>query len=102
MNQRESFEASEQKRQIIAERQVCEFCGEPGTQLAHRIINSAANIRNYGKAIIHHPLNTALVCGLKCNAKANIEHDPLEKWRLLKQIQKELEHEEDHTILGRR
>jgi hypothetical protein len=91
VTERESFNCDEQKRRIIAARVCCEVCGEPGTQLAHRIPQSKDNLNRYGKAIIHHEKNLALVCGLACNAAVNIDHDPLAKWRLVREIRETLE-----------
>ena len=90
MTERESFNCDEQKRRIIAARERCEVCGGPGTQLAHRIPQTKDNLKAYGKAIIHHEKNLALVCGLECNAAVNIDHDPLAKWRLVKEIREAL------------
>lgn len=89
MTQREAFVCEDRKRRIIAERTICEVCGKQGTQLAHRIPQTKANIKACGKAVVHHEKNLALVCGLACNAAVNIEHDPLAKWRLLKEIESE-------------
>jgi hypothetical protein len=90
MTGREAFNFEEAKRRIMAERRVCEVCGNPGVQLAHRIPQSSYNLYAYGRAIIHHELNLALVCGLECNSKVNIGQVPAKKWELLKEIEKQL------------
>jgi len=41
-------------------------------QIAHRIANTKANVKRYGKEVIDHPLNLAAACSLSCNAKMNI------------------------------
>lgn len=53
----------------------CQYpgCDNPATCLAHRIAQSKANIRKYGKEIIHHPMNMISVCtDLRHNSYFNI------------------------------
>ena len=40
-------------------------------QMAHRLRQSKANLKKWGKEIIHHPINLVATCSLKCNAKAS-------------------------------
>ena len=78
MTERERFEAAERKLEQICEQRYCEVCGEPlrkfgPPQWAHRIAQTEANIKKYGKAVIHHGLNLALVCARpRCNDAVNI------------------------------
>ena len=56
---------------------ICEECkgylNRYGTaQLGHRIPNTKPMIKRYGKRVIHHKLNLAPTCSLKCNAKVAI------------------------------
>lgn len=73
----------------------CVFCHEPanryGTmQLAHRIPQSKANLRKYGAAVIHHPLNVGLTCCLECNAAIDVRNHPIEIAALVKKIKEAL------------
>ena len=72
----------------------CETCGGPilahGTpQAAHRIAQTKTNLKRYGEAIIHHRLNLAAVCSLKCNDAVNIGFNPGEINELLERISNE-------------
>lgn len=78
MSERISFEISESKERVFHRAGWrCEVCGRPildlGTpQLGHRIAQSKMNLKKYGDAIIHHSLNMAATCSLKCNAAVSI------------------------------
>jgi 5-methylcytosine-specific restriction endonuclease McrA len=56
----------------------CLWCGEPATQLAHRIPQDKTMLKRYGYMTIHHWMNRDPVCGLRCNAKSNIRNHPIE------------------------
>lgn len=69
----------------------CEVCRRPlatfGTpQLAHRISKSKLNLAMYGPDIIHHELNLAPVCCLKCNSAVLVDHKLDKKQALLVKI----------------
>jgi len=69
----------------------CEVCRMPvnryGTaQLAHRIPATVANLKKYGAEIIHHRLNLAPVCGLRCNDAVLIGGDPQAREELVDRI----------------
>jgi hypothetical protein len=69
----------------------CEVCKRPlatfGTpQLAHRISQSKMNLRKYGEEIIHHELNLAPVCCLKCNSAVLIDRNPEQTELLIDRI----------------
>ena len=49
---------------------VCEV--KPGWQLSHILPQDDLHIGKYGAAVIHHPLNQRLTCGIKCNRKVQI------------------------------
>ncbi len=72
----------------------CEVCGNvmffQDSQLAHRICKSKMHLKKYGKEIIHHSLNLALVCGLECNSAVNIGNNPMEVEKLIKRIEDSL------------
>ena len=71
MTERKSFDISVRKLEVLdRDHWACQMCGNPATQLAHRIPQTRANIRKYGERVIHHPLNLMSVCGLRCNAAA--------------------------------
>lgn len=82
----------EEKRLEIFERDkwTCQVCGkwlrEGVPQLAHRIAQTKANIRKYGKEVIHHPLNLVSVCSLRCNSACNIGFNRIECERLIGDI----------------
>lgn len=74
----------------------CEVCGQPlalsDCQLAHRVPKTKGNLRTYGPAIIHHELNLACVCSLRCNSAVllNLATRPVEAQALIDRIKKEL------------
>ena len=72
----------------------CEVCGRPLSagvaQAAHRIPQNTRNLARYGKRVIHHPLNMAATCSLKCNAAVSIGGKPLEIAALVARIKKAL------------
>ncbi len=59
-------------------------------QLAHRIPQSRAMLRKYGRAVIHHPLNLALACSLECNDGLSISNHPEAERLLVIRIKAEL------------
>lgn len=78
MTGREKLEAEEQKRHMITLYPRCAVCGiGPSTQLAHRMSQSKANLRKYGKKKVHHHFNLVPVCGLKCNSAVLIDGNPM-------------------------
>lgn len=96
MNERENMEANEQREQIFRDNYyLCEVCGKPinqygQAQLAHRISQGSMNVRKYGKSVIHHRLNLAAVCCLKCNDAVNIGYRTAEAEELADKIRDEL------------
>ncbi len=84
----------EMKRYVFArDGYKCVVCGMPvniyGTaQLAHRIPQTRANLRKYGAAVIHHPLNLASTCSLFCNSKVDIRNHPKAIQALVEEIDK--------------
>lgn len=58
LNARQKFEAQEVREFVMARNHgMCEYsgCDMRGTQIAHCISKSKANIQKYGKEIVHHP-----------------------------------------------
>lgn len=92
MTERERVEALEQREEIFErDGYICQHCGlsiyQHGTpQLAHRIAQSKMNLKKYGKAVIHHPLNMASVCSLYCNDAMNIGMNPVKTEKLVRLI----------------
>ena len=96
MTERERLDMQEQ-RYAIFERDnfTCRICGKSiyvngCPQLAHLISQGPTNLKKYGSAIIHHPLNMWSTCSLECNTKANISNKPLEVAALVNRIREEL------------
>lgn len=101
MTDRERIEVSELKVAMIHRAGGrCEVCGSDvgpyNTQLAHRIPQSNANLKKYGKEIVHHHYNLAVTCGLECNG-AVIVHG-LEEERLVARIRDDLN--QHHLFAG--
>jgi len=46
------------------------------SQLAHRIPQTKANLKKYGKKIIHNQKNLTLTCCLECDAAVSISNNP--------------------------
>lgn len=57
-------------------------------QIAHRIANTKANVKRYGKEVINHPVNLASTCSLYCNGKMNIGFKTREADELAEKIKK--------------
>ncbi|MHC1623303.1 MAG: hypothetical protein ACXQTR_01780 [Candidatus Methanospirareceae archaeon] len=70
----------------------CEVCGKPVTlqtaQLAHRIPKTKGYIKRYGSEVIHHDLNIAVVCSLRCNSAVLLDPSthPIEAQDLVQRI----------------
>lgn len=84
----EKVEAEDLKLLMIAVEPYCRVCKiAPSVQLAHRIPQTKAMLKKYGKAIIHHRKNLVPVCGLTCNSAVNIQHKPIEIEKLVNEIE---------------
>ena len=97
MTGRQKLDAQELKERLIAERGFrCEVCGNAVSyqtaQLAHRTPATRFYLKKYGKAVIHHPLNLAVVCSLKCNSAvlSNPSTHPVEATERLERIREDL------------
>lgn len=96
MTEREKFRIAETKELVFdRDEYQCRTCrrsiyqfGSP--QMAHRIAATEANIRKYGKEIIHHPLGLASVCCLACNDAQNIGNKPVEADALAEEIRRQI------------
>lgn len=94
MTDREQSDYREQKMRLLMKAGECKFpgCFRPPVYLAHRISKTKYNLRTYGKEVIHNELNLAPVCSNPAhNDYFNIEHNPVEKEKLLRQIREALE-----------
>ena len=97
MNERERFEYQENRIRLMVERGcTCEVCGKHldygNLQLAHRIASTKGYLKKYGKDVIHHPLNLATVCSLKCNDAVLLDPKthPIEAQELIEKIKESL------------
>jgi 5-methylcytosine-specific restriction endonuclease McrA len=93
MTERERFEYQENRIRLMVERGcTCEVCGKHldcgNLQLAHRIPKRKIYLKQYGKEVIHHPLNLATVCSLKCNDAVLLDPKthPIEAQELIRKI----------------
>jgi tRNA/tmRNA/rRNA uracil-C5-methylase (TrmA/RlmC/RlmD family) len=97
MTERERIEVAETKiRKCQEQGNKCGVCGKPITpynlQLAHKVEKSKANLKKYGKQIIHHPMNLVAVCSLKCNDAVLLspKTHPIEANELIEEIRRNL------------
>lgn len=95
MTERERLDAWEQKIALIERAGGrCEVCGASLThpQVAHRIPKFKRYLKRWGKAVIHHPLNLAVVCSLKCNSAVLLDPatHPIEAEELIDKIMQNL------------
>lgn len=67
----------------LIDRMICQRCGRPSTQIAHRLSKSKVNYKKYGHEIIDHDINLVSVCGLKCNSSFNIGCSTMKEIRLV-------------------
>ena len=96
MTDRERFEASEQKLALIERAGgMCEVCGASLThpQIAHRIPKFKRYLKKWGKEVIHHPFNLAIVCSLRCNSAVLLDPAtrPIEAEQLIQRILENIE-----------
>ena len=89
---RQRLEAEEKKQRLYIERSgVCAVCGKlvkySECQLAHKIGQTKANLKKYGKEVLHNEKNLELVCGLACNSAVDISFRPNEVLKVLVEIQ---------------
>lgn len=97
MTERERLEIAETKIRKCQEQQFkCGVCGKPITpyscQLAHRVPKTKFNLKEYGKAIMHHDLNLVAVCSLRCNSSVLLDPSthPIEAKELIEEIKENL------------
>lgn len=97
MTEREKFRIAETKEFVFdRDEYQCRTCGHSiyrfgCPQMAHRIAATDANIRKYGKAVIHHPPNLASACCLRCNDAQNIGNKPVEADALAAEIRRQIQ-----------
>ena len=97
MTERERFDYQENRIRLMVERGCkCEVCGKPlhlsNLQIAHRVPQYKSYLKQYGKEVIHHPLNLATVCSLACNSAVLLSPatHPIEAKALIGRIQDDL------------
>jgi hypothetical protein len=82
MTERQKFHIAETKEFVFArDGYQCATCGRSiyhfgFPQMAHCIASTEANIKKYGKEVIHHAGNLRAVCCLRCNDAQNIGNQP--------------------------
>jgi len=93
MTGREQLEYMERRKQVLLRAGwVCEIpdCNNRLSfdtyQMAHIIGKGKTNMRLYGKAVIHHPLNIKATCGDACNRLASCGSHTAEIKELVEQI----------------
>jgi hypothetical protein len=96
MTDRERLDAWEQKLALIEQAGgVCEVCGASLThpQIAHRIPKFKRYLKKWGKEVIHHPFNLAIVCSLRCNSAVLLDPAtrPIEAEQLIQRILENIE-----------
>lgn len=96
MTDRERLDAWEQKLALIERAGgVCEVCGASLThpQIAHRIPKFKRYLKKWGKEVIHHPFNLAIVCSLRCNSAVLLDPAtrPIEAEQLIQRILENIE-----------
>jgi hypothetical protein len=73
---------------------LCGVCRQPVPwmqfQLAHRIPQRKWCMARWGEEILHHHKNLVGVCGLECNAAAQLNPDGLEAALLSEEIKEEV------------
>ena len=89
MTERQQLEFRDFKLALYFKRGgVCEVCGKfvkpDNWQIGHRI--SQGYVKTFGPRMIHHELNCAVTCDLKCNQKVDITNNPAEVAKLLTRI----------------
>ena len=93
MTDRERIEYLE-KRMLVLNRAhgKCENCGNKIVfdtyHMSHKIGKGKTNIKKYGRAVIHHPLNIMAMCCDECNRKASIGAHTQEIEDLVSKIKK--------------
>ncbi len=94
MTEREKLDAIDKKSRKYRECQGrCYICGEPipweKAQAAHKIGQTKANLKKYGKELIHSFSNFEIVCSLRCNSAVDISFNPEACKALVKEIESE-------------
>jgi len=96
VTERERFALADLRSEVyVRDRGCCRYCGKPVPfpgELAHRIPQTKVNLKKYGKDVIHHKNNLALVCyrSSRCNDGMMIGNDKEETTKLLFSIYAEL------------
>lgn len=73
----------------------CEVCGRPLNyftfQMGHRIPQRKHFLKQHGREVIHHYMNFAATCSLRCNNAVSIGNHPVEISQLVQKIIQEIE-----------
>lgn len=76
---------------LVRDNYRCQRCGAPAVHLAHKIAQTKANIKKFGKEVIHHPLNLVSVCtNSGCNDWFNIGFKTIEAHSLARRIEQKI------------
>lgn len=91
---------SEEERLFLFNRDAgkCQTCGArlsfSAFQIAHKIANTEANKKRWGKAVVNHTDNKACTCpNAYCNSRQNIGGKPIACFDLYSKIIKEIGNE---------
>ena len=97
MTEREAFEMREKIDRVAEEQDWhCPVCGGSlliTPQWAHRIPQTKANVKRYGKAVIHHRLNGVVVCSLACNQAVSVRNEPIWEAQMVRIIRETIKGE---------
>ena len=98
-----NFKEQEQRLEIFKKAGwICENCGNRlsryGTQqLGHRIPQQKMYIKMYSKDVVHHKLNMAACCCLRCNNAVSINGKTLLIEKLVDKIMGVIENDKEQT-----
>ena len=96
MTRRSSEIDATREKVFIRDHWRCQVCGGGATQCAHILPQDKLHLARFGVEVIHHPENMRAVCGLRCNARVQINYRsrPVEADAHAARVRKAIEGEE--------